>query len=179
MSEFIDYILERKVRNLLLALALIALIPLLYMSYRNNQEKYLTEGEDVVGVFISSKGVPIRVEALKNETSEKREVLLIPRDRDGGANTNDEEVDQQKMDELMVSSSISQTTRDLNNIKREEGELMELPREGKNGAILKWTKPDIPKTYLLPIPAIPLVFLFMYRDSKDKEKQRRRKRMKY
>ena len=171
MDGFIDYILENKWRNILIAVGILALVPILYMSYRNTESKYLLDGENVIGVFGRDKGISIRVEASRNDVKAEREVLLIKREGEAVDGLVDGETDETKVDELIVGSTISQTVKKINS-SAEEGELFILPKEGGNGVALKWSKPEMVRTFLLPLPAVPLVFLYMYRDSADKKKQR-------
>ena len=178
MEGFIDYIFKKKMRSGLLALFFLMLIPILYMSYQKNEERYILNGDEVVGVSGVEKGVPLKIEARKNEVSEEREVLIIEKDRGSNVNKNKDKVDDETIDQLVVGNAISQTVKDLGEKEAElrgDENILILPKEGVNGVSLRWKKPEAPKAFLFPLPAIPLILIFMYRGSVDKEKKRREK----
>ena len=171
MSGFIDYILKNKIRNGLIAFTLFLLVPLLYVSYQKGEERYILNGEEVVGISGVERGVPIKVEAVRNQAREEREVMITARDTEDNVNHNKTTVDNEMIDQLVVGNSISQTVKELGDAESQG--ILYLPEEGSNGVRFKWKKPESPKVYLLPLPAIPLILLFMYRDSVDKEREKR------
>ena len=165
----IDYLRENKKWIIPMVILCLSLVPILYLQWEKDGEKYLEDQGQVIGVYVDEEGISINVEGRKEGESLRKEVFLEQKKQETKGNGWDEASSK----EVEIDTAITGAVRTLNTSQREEREVWMLPGEVGEGVELRWTKPEKGRSYLLPLLFMPLVLLYMYRDGKDKEKKRK------